>query len=99
DPRYQNGLDVPGAEQADQMLDIAIARHLPDTNPKFYRSTMTRFRRAEFCGEDITGFDDRNVLIARDYEGSLDQNKLIDFEGMVGLGLQFIRGHRWVHSL
>jgi DNA helicase-2/ATP-dependent DNA helicase PcrA len=99
DPRYRNGFDVAGADQANQVLDIAIGRHLPDIRPEFYRLTMTRFRRAEFCGEDTSGFDDRNALIARDYELLLDQNKLIDFEGMVGLALQFIRSHAWIRSL
>jgi DNA helicase-2/ATP-dependent DNA helicase PcrA len=99
DSRYRDGLNVAGAEEANQLLDIAIARNLPDTKPEFYRVTMTRYRRARYCDEDVSGFDDRNEQVLADYEKGLNAHKLIDFEGMVGLALQFIRGHSWIRGL
>jgi DNA helicase-2/ATP-dependent DNA helicase PcrA len=99
DSRYGNGLNVAGAEEANQLLDIAIARNLPDTKPEFYRATMTRYHRARFCNEDVSGFDDRNEKVLSDYEHGLNEYNLIDFEGMVGLALQFIRGHSWIREL
>jgi DNA helicase-2/ATP-dependent DNA helicase PcrA len=99
DSRYRNGLNVAAAEEANQLLDIAIARNLPDTKPEFYRATMTRYRRARFCNEDVSGFDDRNEKVLSDYEQGLNEYNFIDFEGMVGLALQFIRGHSWIRGL
>src|SRR5882724_1749764 len=97
--RYRNGFNVADAEEANHLLDIAINRNLPETKPEFYRVTMTRYRRARFCNEDISGFDDRNEKVLSDYEQALNGQKLIDFEGMVGLALQLIRGHSWIRGL
>jgi DNA helicase-2/ATP-dependent DNA helicase PcrA len=50
-----------------------------------------RYRRKVVCGEDVTGFDDRDPLVVQDYIARLDAEGLVDFEGIIAAALEMIR--------
>lgn len=66
---------------------------------EYYGSNITRLRRAQFCGGDTSGFDDRDFPVVIDYDRLLADERLVDFEGMVGLALELIRSHAWIRDL
>lgn len=98
-PRYRTGVSVAVPAEADALLAATLGRHLPGVTPEYYSSTITRFRRARFCGEDISGFDDRDGPAVAEYTSQLEKAGLIDFEEMVGLALDLLRGRPWIRDL
>lgn len=98
-PLYRDGVNVAIPEEAEGFLGRALEKHLPEVRAEYYVADITRFRRAQFCGEDISGFDDRNGIAVLEYQAVLEKNGVIDFEGMVGLALQLLREHPWMRDL
>jgi DNA helicase-2/ATP-dependent DNA helicase PcrA len=98
-PRYRGGVNVAIPDEADSMLAAILEKHLPEIRSEYYFPDITRFRRAQFCGEDISGFDNRNALAVAEYNLILEKAGLIDFEGMVGLALQLLRDFSWIRDL
>jgi superfamily I DNA/RNA helicase len=98
-PRYKDGVVVAGPRGAEVLLAKTLSRHIPEARVEYYGSQITRLRRAQFCGEDTSGFDERDFLVVKDYDALLADERLVDFEGMVGLALEFIRSHAWIRDL
>lgn len=98
-PFYRNGVSVAIPNEADALLLSMLEKHLPEIRAEYYLPEITRFRRAEFCGEDITGFDNRNGPAVAEYNSLLEKAGIIDFEGMVGLALQLLRDFAWIRDL
>jgi DNA helicase-2/ATP-dependent DNA helicase PcrA len=98
-PRYRDGVNVAVPEEAEALMAAALEKHLPEIRAEYYFPDITRFRRAQFCGEDISGFDDRNTAAVAEYNSLLEKAQLIDFEAMVGLALQLIREFSWIRDL
>jgi DNA helicase-2/ATP-dependent DNA helicase PcrA len=98
-PLYQNGVNVAIPKETDAFLATTLEKHLPEVRAEYYFPNITRFRRAQFCGEDISGFDNRNAPAVAEYSSMLEEAGVIDFEGMVGLALQLLRGFAWIRDL
>ena len=99
DARYKDGVVVAGPRHAEILLAKALSEHIPEARVDYYSSNITRLRRTQFCGEDASGFDDRDFEVVKDYDGLLANESLVDFEGMVGFALELIRSHTWVRDL
>jgi DNA helicase-2/ATP-dependent DNA helicase PcrA len=98
-PRYKDGVVVAGPRHAEILLAKALSQHVPEARVEYYGSNITRLRRAQFCGEDTSGFDDRDFQVVIDYDRLLADERLVDFEGMLGLALELIRSHAWIRDL
>jgi DNA helicase-2/ATP-dependent DNA helicase PcrA len=98
-PRYKDGIGVAGPHHSELLLSKALSQHLPEVRPEYYTATITRFRRARFCGEDTSGFDDRDLPAVEEYEALLAAEQFIDFEAMVGQALEMVRAHGWIREL
>ena len=88
-PTFARDLNVAPPRHADNLLRRAIEKYLPYTD-RYYATTITRYRRARVCGEDLSGFDDHDPLIVQEYLKSLSAEGLIDFEGMIAEALNLI---------
>lgn len=99
DPRFNAGVRIVGQSQAEGILVEAAQRHIPNPQARWLTATLTRYRRAKACGEDLSGFADTDPLVAQDYEDLLLQRGLLDFEGIILVALEFIRKHDWVRQL
>ncbi len=88
-PTLSSDIHVAPPIRARDLLQRAIEKHIY-YGGRYYDSTITRFRRAQACGEDTSGFDDKDPLIVQDYLESLAAEGLIDFEGMIGAALDLI---------
>lgn len=99
DPRFAAGVNVAGPKVADQLFTEAATQHLPENQVRWLGTTITRFRRALACNEDVSGYADTDALVAASYEENLLTNGVIDFEGIVIVALQLIERHAWVREL
>lgn len=88
-PTLSNDIRVAPPNRAREFLQRAIDKHIY-YGGRYYDSTITRFRRAQACGEDTSGFDDNDPLIVQDYLESLEAEGLIDFEGIISAALELI---------
>lgn len=87
-PTLTRDIRVAPPNRAKILLQRAIDKHL--YGERYHDATITRFRRARACNEDVSGFDDRDPLILQDYLDSLEEEGLIDFEGMISAALDLI---------
>jgi DNA helicase-2/ATP-dependent DNA helicase PcrA len=74
---------VASSEAADDLLLKALkVAGLPPV-PIQYRSIVTRVRRSSACGETDDAYEEAELVAAREYHRSLQQNGLLDFESIV----------------
>jgi DNA helicase-2/ATP-dependent DNA helicase PcrA len=99
DPRYMTGISVAAPKRAQELFMEAATKHIPETQAQWIGPTITRFRRARACGEDIGGFANTDPTVADEYEQLLLQFKLIDFEGIILLAHHLIGKHEWIRRL
>lgn len=92
-----SGVRVAAAREAERLLEQVATRHIPDAFQ--HGPTITRLRRRRVCGEDISGFDDRDLLIAEEYERTLSERGLVDFEAMVLRSVELVERHDWIRRL
>ncbi len=71
DTRFATGVKVAGPELADTLFREAALQHVADNQASWLTPTITRYRRAIACNEDVSGFADTDPLIAEGYENSL----------------------------
>jgi DNA helicase-2/ATP-dependent DNA helicase PcrA len=99
DGRFNGGVNVAGPDLADQLFNEAALQHVADNQVRWLSATITRYRRARACNEDVTGYADTDPLVATSYEDSLLKNGVIDFEGIIIVALQLIEKHSWIREL
>jgi len=97
--RFAAGVAVAGPNRAEILLERALSRVIPNTKVAYYVPTLTRLRRRKVCGEDISGFDDRDPIVLDEYEKLLSAEHLVDFEWMVTLALELIRDNAWIRNM
>ncbi len=68
-------------------------------NPAWFKSTLTKIRRARDCGEDLGGFQDQDLQIVDRYVQLLHASSKVDFDEMVSKALSIVHGHDWVCQL
>ena len=68
-------------------------------NPAWFKSTLTKIRRARDCGEDIAGFSTQDVEIVERYISLLRRSSKVDFDEIVSLALRIVRQNVWVCEL
>jgi DNA helicase-2/ATP-dependent DNA helicase PcrA len=98
-PRFQQGVSVAGPKHAELLLDKALSRNGLNEKASYYLPRLTRLRRRQACGEDISEFDDSDPLVLKEYERLLAAEHLVDFEWMVTLALDLIRNKPWICKL
>ncbi len=96
---FAKGVMVAGDEVANALLEEVAREYIPDVYFPFYPATITKLRRAIACDEDVSGFDDRDLLVVPAYEAKLTAQGLVDFEAMVLRALQMVESHAWVRDL
>jgi DNA helicase-2/ATP-dependent DNA helicase PcrA len=97
DNRFTSGVNVAGPNVADRIFNEAALRHVSDA--RWLGPTITRYRRARACNEDVTGYADTDPLVAEAYEDSLLKNRVIDFEGIIIVALHLIEQQAWIREL
>ena len=90
--RFSDGVKVAAPNYAKRLLEESIYKYIPDVGA-WYAPTIMRYRRKVVCGEDVTGFDDRDPLVVQDYIARLNAEELVDFEGIIAAALEMIRTH------
>lgn len=68
-------------------------------NPAYFGSRLQQIRRALACQESVESFDPRHVLVAERFEELLQEERLLDFEGMVLEALAIIRSDEVIRDL
>lgn len=99
DPRFKTGITVAAENNAEEILLEATGRHVGESQARWIGPTVTRYRRARACGEDLSGFADTDLLVVGEYEDLLLKNGLVDFEGIILVALDLIRQHGWIRKL
>ena len=99
DKRFTFGVNVAGPDFADQLFNEAALQHVSEGEVRWLGSTITRYRRARACNEEVTGFADTDPLVAKGYEDSLLKHGVIDFEGIIMAALHLIDQHAWIREL
>lgn len=99
DPRFEKGITVAGDDRAGAILEEAVARHVDRSQARWIGPTVTRYRRARACGEDLSGFADTDPLVVNEYEDLLLKKGLVDLEGIILIALDLIRKHEWIRQL
>ena len=97
--KFAAGVSVAGRNRAEILLERVLARVIPGTQVTYYVPTLNRLRRRKVCGEDISGFDDRDPIVLDEYEKLLATEHLVDFEWMVTLALELIRDNGWIRKM
>lgn len=99
DPAIAKRLGVASKRVADQALEQAANQVGPAIYHGGYSATMTRLRRALACGEDVSGFDDRDMQVLARYQDLLAVLGLVDFEDMVLRSVELVTRNLWVARL
>lgn len=97
--RFKKGIQVANQEQVEQVFAAAVEEHQPGSDPRWLGPVITRYRRARACGENVSGFGDKDPLVAQALEEGLLKAGLIDFEGMVTSALELIKAHAWIREM
>jgi len=82
-----------------QLLVKAANQVGPDAHPYDLQETITKLRSRIACGEDYSGFADQDLDILKMYRKLLQDEGLLDFEGIVEEALELVRGHQWVREM
>jgi DNA helicase II / ATP-dependent DNA helicase PcrA len=87
---------VATVEESDRLKEGAVDTVL-GTNQR-WGAGFDRYRRTHLdrAVEAWKGDDDQAAAVIEEYERLLDDAGLIDFDGMVLIGLHLVRGHSWV---
>jgi DNA helicase-2/ATP-dependent DNA helicase PcrA len=99
DKRFGAEVNVAGPNVAEKLFAEAVGRFMDPSQARWLSPTITRYRRAKACGEDLSGFADNDPLIAQAYDELLLENRLIDFEGIILVALHLIRQQDWIRRL
>ena len=99
DKRFAAGVNVAGPEVADRLFHEAALQHVTENQASWLIPTITRYRRALACNEDVSGFADTDPFVANSYENSLLESGVIDFEGIILTALHLIEHHAWIREL
>ena len=99
DSRFKKGITVAGESKAGEIFLEAAKKHVSESDARWLGPTVTRYRRARACDEDLSGFGDTDPLVVEEYENLLLQNGLVDFEGIILIALDLIRQQEWVRQL
>ncbi|MDB6066175.1 MAG: hypothetical protein JWR26_2383 [Pedosphaera sp.] len=99
DERFAKGVKVAGPDVADRLFQEAALQHVTENQASWLAPTITRYRRAIACNEDVSGFADTDTLVTKGYEDSLLKNGVIDFEGIILTALYLIEHHAWIREL
>ena len=98
-PRFNAGVAVAGPKRAELILERILNRRIPTEKASYYLPKLTRLRRRKACSEDISDFEEHDLLVLDDYEKALAEIHLVDFEWMVTLALQLISENEWIRKL
>lgn len=96
---FKTGIQVAGERRANEVLLQAAQAHIANADTRWLAPTITRFRRAKACGEDLSGFGDTDPLVVADYENLLIREGLIDFEGIILQSLELLTQHGWMREI
>jgi DNA helicase II / ATP-dependent DNA helicase PcrA len=96
DERFTSGVNVAGPDRANQLFNEAASQYGADGR---LGPTITRYRRARACNEDVSGYADTDPLVAKAYEDNLLKSGLIDFEGIIIVALHLIEQNEWIREL
>lgn len=98
------GIDVPNPlivaspKQSKTLFEEAYGRHRRGPVPYNFRMACDRLRRTivDRDSRDWRNWPAMETNVVTTYESLLLQNGLIDFDGLVLVGLKLVEGHEWV---
>lgn len=95
-----NPLVVASPTQARQLFGLAYQQHLGGNASNSFRIACDKLRRTipDKGGAEWRAWPARETGVIEAYETLLLTNGLIDFDGLILVGLQLVENHEWVRS-
>ena len=89
-------IEVASEHDADVFLAKVFNEFGRNENPSWFKSTLTKIRRARDCAEDLTQFSEDDVAVVDRYLDVLGGSSKVDFDEMVSKSLRVVQENSWV---
>ena len=99
DTSFGREVRVISERAAGVLLDRIANASIANVFMPSFKPTSTKIRRALACSESVSGFDDREVAVVKQYETKLVAQGAVDFEAMVLRSVDLVQRHAWIRQL
>jgi len=89
-------IEVATEHDADVLLAGVFNELGRNENPAWFKSTLTKIRRARDCVEDLSQFSEEDRAAVNRYLDLLSRSSKVDFDEMVSKSLRVVQDNNWV---